>query len=107
MTPLPPISALPSMPFGPIGAADGASSGSAAPATASGGFADMLSGAVSGLNDQLVGSEKLSEQAATGSLADPTDALVAVEKADLAFNTAVQVRNKLVEGWQELSRMQV
>ena len=26
---------------------------------------------------------------------------------DLAFNTAVQVRNKLVEGWQELSRMSV
>ena len=40
-------------------------------------------------------------------LADPTVALVAVEKADLAFNTAVQVRNKLVEGWQEISRMQV
>ena len=37
----------------------------------------------------------------------PTVALVAVEKADLAFNTAVQVRNKLVEGWQEISRMQV
>jgi len=67
----------------------------------------MLSKAVSGLNDQLTSSEKLSEQAATGGLADPTTALVAVEKADLAFNTAVQVRNKIVDGWQELSRMSV
>lgn len=107
MTALPPISSLGAMPFGPIGGAGDVSSGSAAPAAAGGGFADMLSGAVSGLNNELVGSEKLSEQAATGGLADPTDALVAVEKADLAFNTAVQVRNKLVEGWQELSRMQV
>ena len=106
MTPLPPIAALPSMPLGPISAGDGLGSGSPAP-TAAGGFADMLSGAVSGLNKELVGSERLSEQAATGGLADPTVALVAVEKADLAFNTAVQVRNKLVEGWQELSRMQV
>lgn len=107
MTPLGPIGALPSMPFGPIGATD-APPATAAPAAADGGgFAGMLSSAVSGLNDQLTSSEKLSEQAATGGLTDPTEALVAVEKADLAFNTAVQVRNKLIEGWQEISRMQV
>lgn len=107
MTTLGPIGALPAMPFGPIGATD-AASGAAAPATdAPGGFAGMLTNALGGLNDQLTSSEKLSEQAATGGLTDPTEALVAVEKADLAFNTAVQVRNKLVEGWQELSRMSV
>lgn len=109
MTPLAPIAALPSMPFGPIGpaaaGADAPASTSAAPAA--GGFGDALAGAMAGLNDQMVGSERLAEQAATGGLADPTVALVAVERADLAFNTAVQVRNKLVEGWQELSRMSV
>ncbi len=113
MTPLAPIGSMPFMPFGPLGGADAtASAGAAAgdavsPAASSGGFASMLSDAVSGLNGQLVGSERLSEQAATGGLADPTVALVAVEKADLAFNTAVQVRNKIVDGWQELSRMSV
>lgn len=106
MTALGPIGALPSMPMGPIGATDDVASGSGTPA-AGGGFADMLSSAVSGLNGQLTSSEKMSEDAATGGLTDPTEALVAVEKADLAFSTAVQVRNKLVEGWQELSRMQV
>jgi flagellar hook-basal body complex protein FliE len=105
VTPLGPVAALPSMPFGPIGASEGIGSG-ASPAAA-GGFADMLSGAVAGLNNQLIGSERLAESAATGGLTDPTEALVAVEKADLAFNTAVQVRNKLIEGWQEISRMQV
>jgi len=108
VTLLPPIQPMGFMPSGPITAAGGA--GAAGPATAapaSGGFADMLSGAVSGLNNQLTSSERLTEQAATGGLTDPTTALVAVEKADLAFSTAVQVRNKLVEGWQELSRMQV
>lgn len=108
MTPLPPISSLGAMPFGPISGADAigsATSGAAAPAA--GGFAGMLTNAVSGLNDQLTSSERLTEQAATGGLTDPTTALVAVEKADLAFNTAVQVRNKLVEAWQEISRMQV
>jgi flagellar hook-basal body complex protein FliE len=107
VTPLPPIAGLPAMPFGPMGAAGVGGVGETAPAPAAGGFGEMLAGAISGLNGQMVGSERLSEQAATGGLADPTVALVAVEKADLAFNTAVQVRNKLVEGWQELSRMQV
>jgi flagellar hook-basal body complex protein FliE len=95
------------MPFGPIGATAPAADAKAADAAASPGFADMLAGAVSGLNAQMTGSERLSELVATGGLADPTSALVEVEKADLAFNTAVQVRNKLVEGWQEISRMQV
>jgi flagellar hook-basal body complex protein FliE len=107
VTPLPPIGALAPMPLGPLGAEGVARAGAAAPAPAEGGFGDMLAGAISGLNGQMVGSERLAEQAATGGLADPTVALVAVEQADLAFNTAVQVRNKLVEGWQELSRMQV
>lgn len=110
MTPLGPIAALPAMPFGPMGTSgvpDMAGAGDAAPSAAGSGFGDMLAGAISGLNGQMVGSERLSEQAATGGLADPTVALVAVEEADLAFNTAVQVRNKLVEGWQELSRMSV
>ncbi|MGD9570741.1 MAG: flagellar hook-basal body complex protein FliE [Thermoleophilia bacterium] len=107
MTPLPPIQGLSAMPFGPMGVTGAEPAGDAAPAPAAGGFGDMLAGAISGLNSQMVGSERLSEQAATGGLADPTVALVAVEQADLAFNTAVQVRNKLVEGWQELSRMSV
>jgi flagellar hook-basal body complex protein FliE len=98
---------MPSGPIGPIGGSDAAGAAQRAEAGADSGFAGVLSSAISGLNTQLTGSERLAEQAATGQLADPTVALVAVEQADLAFNTAVQVRNKLVEGWQELSRMQV
>ena len=105
MTLLGPIGALPPMPTSPIGGSADVASGS--PAAGGGGFADMLSSAVSGLNGQLTSSERMSQDAATGGVTDPTEALVAVEKADLAFSTAVQVRNKLVEGWQELSRMQV
>lgn len=107
MTPIPPIAPMPLMPAGPIGAPAAAGDGAGPAPAAAPGFAGMLQSAVAGLNDQMVNSERLSEQVATGGVADPTSALVEVEKADLAFNTAVQVRNKLVEGWQELSRMQV
>lgn len=109
MTPLPPIAPLPPMPLGPIGAAAPAAEAARGErvSDAAPGFGAMLDRAVNGLNTQLLESERLSELAATGALPDPTMALVEVEKADLAFQTAVQVRNKIVEGWQELSRMSV
>lgn len=110
---IPPIGLMGLMPAG-LGAGAGAVSApadgaavSAAPATGAGSFGDTLTRAIGGLNDQMTTSDRLSEMAATGALADPTSALVETEKADLAFNMAVQVRNRLVEGWQELSRMGV
>jgi len=33
-------------------------------------------------------------------------ALIAVEKADLSFQLMMQVRNKIVSAYQEISRMQ-
>ncbi|MEQ8833066.1 MAG: flagellar hook-basal body complex protein FliE [Miltoncostaeaceae bacterium] len=112
---LPALPAMPSMPMAPLGGAQGMSPsgdggtpragslGSVGPDD----FAAALSSAVAGLNTQVNGAERLSEAVSTGQIADPTAALVEIEKADLAFNTAVQMRNKLVEGWQELSRMTV
>lgn len=71
------------------------------------GFGTMLSRAVSGLNQQLTSADRLQEMAASGQLPDPTVAIVATEKADLSLRMAVQVRNRLLEGWQELSRTSV
>jgi flagellar hook-basal body complex protein FliE len=112
---IPPISALPPMPAMPTAPLGSLGSSPGDPATrASGGsnvgpadFAGALANAIDGLNTRMNGAERLSEAVATGQVADPTAALVEIEKADLAFNTAVQVRNKLIEGWQELSRMTV
>lgn len=74
-------------------------------ATGGGGFGEMLSSSINAINDQMLDAERLSEMAATGALPDPTVALVEVEKADLAFQMAVQVRNRLVESWNDLTRM--
>ncbi|MCB0882572.1 MAG: flagellar hook-basal body complex protein FliE [Thermoleophilia bacterium] len=71
------------------------------------GFGTMLSRAVSGLNQQVTSADRLQEMAASGQLPDPTVAIVATEKADLSLRLAVQVRNRLLEGWQEISRMSV
>lgn len=41
-----------------------------------------------------------------GTGADVHTALIAVEKADLSFQLMMQVRNKIVSAYQEISRMQ-
>jgi len=74
---------------------------------AAGGFGAILNRAVGGLSDSLNTADRMQQLAATGQLADPTQAIVATTQAELSLSTAIQVRNKLVEGWQELSRMSV
>ena len=36
-----------------------------------------------------------------------TEAMVAVEKADVSFQTMMAIRNKMIEAYQEVMRMQV
>ena len=43
----------------------------------------------------------------TGEIKDVTDAMVAVEKADVAFQTMMVVRNKIVAAYEEIMRMQI
>jgi len=100
-----PIESIPLMSAGPVSAPQ--RTAPVASSEGGGDFAGMLAGAVSTLNSQLTRADRLQEAAATGQLADPTVAIVETQKADIALQMATQVRNKLVEGWQELSRMAV
>lgn len=47
------------------------------------------------------------QQLVSGEIKDVTEAMVAVEKADVAFQTMIQVRNKIVAAYEEIMRMQV
>ncbi len=42
-----------------------------------------------------------------GEIKDVTQAVVAVEKADVSFQTMMAVRNKIVAAYEEIMRMQV
>jgi len=44
---------------------------------------------------------------ATGGTATLHDTMLAVQKAELSFKLMMQVRNKIVEAYQEVLRMQV
>lgn len=98
----------PMSPLDNLGAAQTASAAEAGGAAAgTSGFGTLLTRAVNGLQEQTQTADRLQQLAATGQLADPTEAIVATQQADLSLRLAVQVRNRLIEGWQELSRMGV
>lgn len=43
----------------------------------------------------------------TGEVEDLHEVMIAMQKADLAFQLTMQVRNKVVEAYQEIMRMQI
>ncbi len=72
----------------------------------SGGFAQTLKAALSEA-DQLQGQATQEVSGLLqGSGHDVHSALIAVEKADLSFQLMLQVRNKIVQAYQEVSRLQ-
>lgn len=100
---LPVSTTIPVQDAGPGGAAaTGSASGSGG-----GGFGKALANALGGVNDQINKASEQAQQLATGQTNDLTGAVMATEQASLELEVASQVRNKAVEAYQEIFRMQV
>ena len=71
-----------------------------------GGFEDVLRGAI----DQVQGLQANSDQQVgsllQGERGDVHNVMIAIEKADVAFQLMMQVRNKIVNAYQQVSQMQ-
>jgi flagellar hook-basal body complex protein FliE len=76
-------------------------------ASAAGGFGQALTTAISSLNETQNAADSASVQMAAGDPIDLHEVMLARETASLHFQLAVQVRNKLVEAYQDVMRMQV
>ena len=70
-------------------------------------FADWFKTELTQLNEQIVSSEHKLEQLASGENNNLHEVMMSLEKAKLSFQLALQVRNKLMEGYQEIMRMQI
>jgi len=74
--------------------------------SAEGEFYETLRGAMDQVNQlQNTAQEKVGAML-KGSGMDVHSAMIAVEQADLSFQLMMQVRNKIVQAYQEVSRMQ-
>lgn len=76
------------------------------PSTSGGGFADTLRDAMDEMGQLDAQAETRVGSVLEGTGGDVHSALIAVEKADLSFQLMLQVRNKIVSAYQEISRMQ-
>jgi len=71
-------------------------------------FADMLSQAINKVSDTQQASNQLATAFEIGkSGVDLTDVMVASQKASVSFQALTQVRNKLVQAYQDIMQMPV
>ena len=80
----------------PGGAATGATS-----------FKDTVKSFLSGVNDKVTASDQLSGDLAAGRTNDVSKVVTSVEEANLAMQFTLAIRNKLLDAYTEISRMQV
>jgi len=70
-------------------------------------FKELLEKSLGEVNElQHVAEEKI-RKFATGEVTDLREVMVAAEEANLAFQFTLEIRNKIVEAYQEISRIQV
>ena len=98
---IPPITsvagALPSLP----------TTKTAATEAAGGGFGDMVAKALANVNQTHSTADQLAQAASTGNATDVHDYMIAATQANLATELTVAVRNKAVEAFNDIMRMQI
>lgn len=70
-----------------------------------GSFDSVINEALSRVSQVQEDVEKAVNELATGG--DITNAVLAIEKADMSFQVMVEIRNKLLSTYEEIMRMQV
>lgn len=71
-----------------------------------GGFGATLKDAINQVNDLSDNSDQKVTELVQGDRQDVHNVMIAVEKADIAFELMMQVRNKIVSAYQEVSKLQ-
>lgn len=71
-----------------------------------GGFASTLNSAISKVEQLHQDSQSEVSDMLAGNRQDIHNVMIAVEKADVAFQLMMQVRNKIVNAYQEVSKLQ-
>ena len=71
-----------------------------------GGFSGVLTNALQQVNQLSGGAEQQIGSMLKGGGADMSTVMIAVEKADVAFQLMMQVRNKSVSAYQDIEKMQ-
>jgi len=72
-----------------------------------GGFGETIKDALSRVNELQSDADEIASRLAAGDAVEIHQAMIAMQKASIALQFTVQVRNKIIEAYQEIMRMQV
>ena len=70
-------------------------------------FSDILKNALNGVNDAQHVANTAVEQALSGEATDVHETMIALQKADTSLKMMLEVRNKLLEAYQEVIKTQI
>lgn len=70
-------------------------------------FGQLLDGAVATVQEKQSVSQEMTRKVLLGETDQLHQSVIAMQEAGVAFSMMIEVRNKLVESYQELMRMQV
>jgi len=70
-------------------------------------FGDVLRDAVAQMSSLQKDADVAAERLATGEITDIHQVMIAGEKASLALQMTIQIRNKILDAYHEIMRMQV
>lgn len=70
-------------------------------------FHEILQASLKQVNNMQQHADVLKQKTATGEIYDLHQVMVATEEARIALELTMQIRNKIIEAYQEISRMQV
>jgi flagellar hook-basal body complex protein FliE len=70
-------------------------------------FSTWLSGEVAKVNAQLLVADKQVQELALGRTQNLHDVMIALENARMSFQLMIQLRNRALEAYQDILRMQI
>lgn len=68
-------------------------------------FVDMLNSSIQEVNTLQQNANQQIAKLASGEIKDVHQVMIAAQEASLTFSTMMQIRNKIVEAYQEISKM--
>jgi flagellar hook-basal body complex protein FliE len=95
------------MNFKPLGVSLNMGSPAASAGKGAPGFGEMLKESLNEVNKFQLDADKSVEDLATGKNKNIHETMIAISQADLAFRMTMQVRNKVVDSYQEVMRMSI
>ena len=93
------LSAAPNLALPPMSAVESPSAGPS--------FKDVLVDSIQQVNSMQLEADQAVETMFSGGEINPAEVLTAVQKADLAFRLTMQMRNKLMEVYQEIKDIRI